>query len=114
MKQYDDIIGKVVTVTIDRPLGTYHPRAKDIFYTVNYGYVEGIIAGDGHEQDVYILGIDIPVKTFTGTIIAVIHRFNDVEDKWVVVPENMSFSKDEIIKKTYFVERFFKSEVYCI
>ena len=52
------MIGEKVKVIIDRPLGTYHPKHKDIFYTVNYGYVEGVIASDGEEQDAYVLGVD--------------------------------------------------------
>lgn len=76
-----DILGKTVTVTVDRPLGTYHPKHRTIFYTVNYGYIEGVIAGDGAEQDAYILGVDVPMKTFTGKVVAVVHRLDDVEDK---------------------------------
>ena len=52
---------KRITVTIDRPLGSKHPT-HDFIYEVNYGYIEGIIAPDGEEQDVYVLGIDYPVK----------------------------------------------------
>jgi len=107
-----DILGH--TVTVDRPLGTYHPRTKSIFYTVNYGYVEGIIAGDGHEQDAYILGVDIPVKVFTGRVIGVIHRLNDVEDKWIVVPEGKQLAKEEIKRAVHFVEQFFQAEYYCL
>ena len=51
------MIGKTVTVTVDRPLGSRHPKHPDILYTVNYGYIEGIMAPDGEEQDAYILGI---------------------------------------------------------
>ena len=78
---YSEIIGKHVECKIDRPLGSFHPRAKDLFYPINYGYVEGVFAGDGAEQDVYILGINKPLETFSGKVIAVYHRFNDVEDK---------------------------------
>ena len=31
--------------------------------------------------------------------------------EWVVVPENMTFTKDEIIKLTDFQEKYFKSEI---
>ena len=86
-------IGEIVTVTVDRPLGSCHPRHPDIYYPINYGYIEGIMAPDGEEQDVYILGVDEPVKEFTGKIIAIIHRMNDIEDKWVVAPVGLSFSK---------------------
>lgn len=105
------MLPKTVTVTIDRPLGTCHPRHPDIFYTVNYGYVEGIMAPDGDWQDAYVLGVDVPLVSFTGEVIAVIHRSNDVEEKWVVAPEGMDFSREQIEKATFFQERFFDSEV---
>ena len=72
------MIGKIVKVIVDRPLGTYHPKHDDIYYSVNYGYIEDIIAPDGEEQDAYILGVDKPVKEFVGKVIAIIHRFDDV------------------------------------
>lgn len=38
------MLGKIVKVTVDRPMGTYHPKHKDIYYPINYGYIEGIMA----------------------------------------------------------------------
>ncbi len=105
------MIGKTITVTVDRPLGSFHPEYPDMCYPINYGYVEGIMAGDGEEQDVYILGVDVPLEKFTGRIIAVIRRSDDVEEKWVAAPEGMSFTREEIEKAVYFQERFFQSEV---
>ena len=105
------MLGKKVKVVIDRPLGTYHPKHKDIFYSVNYGYIEGIIAPDGEEQDAYVLGVNEPVSEFTGKIIAIIKRLDDVEEKWVVAPENMTFTKDEIMKQVEFQEKYFKTEI---
>lgn len=107
------MIGKKVRVIIDRPLGTYHPKHKDIFYPVNYGYIEGIIAPDGEEQDAYVLGVNEPISEFTGKIIAIIKRLDDVEEKWVIAPENMTFTKDEIMKQVEFQEKYFKTEI-CI
>lgn len=104
-------IGDIVKVIVDRPLGSYHPEHKDIYYPINYGYVEGIMAPDGEEQDVYILGVDKPVSGFIGKVIAIVHRFDDVEEKWVVAPKNKSFSKDEIMEQVHFQERYFKSRV---
>lgn len=101
------MIGQIIKVTIDRPLGSFHPNHPDIYYPVNYGYVEGIIAPDGEEQDVYVLGVDEPLKEFTGRVIAVIHRFDDVEEKWVVAPDNMTFTREEIMELVIFQERFF-------
>nr|MDD5837579.1 inorganic pyrophosphatase [Eubacteriales bacterium] len=97
-----------VTVKIDRPLGSYHPKHKDLYYPINYGYVEGVIAGDGEEQDAYIIGINEPLETFTGNIIAVIHRINDNENKWVVAKENTNYTVQEIEKQVHFQEKYFE------
>lgn len=105
------MIGKIVKVIVDRPLGTCHPNHKDIIYSVNYGYVPDVIAADGEEQDAYILGVETPIKEFIGKVIAIIHRIDDVEDKLVVAPEGLSFTKDEIIDKVAFQEQFFKTEI---
>jgi len=109
---YSDIYGKHVDCKIDRPMGTAHPRHAELVYPVNYGYVPGIIAGDGAEQDVYILGVDEALKEFSGTVIAVYHRFNDNEDKWIVAPDGMDLTREEILSKIDFQERFFDGELY--
>ena len=106
------MLGKTVKVIIDRPMGTYHPKHKDLYYPINYGYIEGIIAPDGEEQDAYVLGVDVPVREFEGKIIAIIKRFDDVEEKWVVAPEDMTFTKEEIMKQVEFQEKYFKTEIY--
>ena len=105
------MIGSIVKVIVDRPLGTFHPKHKDIYYSVNYGYIPDVLAPDGEEQDAYILGVNEPVSEFSGKVIAVIHRIDDVEDKWVVAPENMIFTKEEIMKLTDFQEKYFRSEI---
>lgn len=104
---YSNIIGSTVECTIDRPLGSFHPRHKDLYYPINYGYVKHVLAGDGAEQDVYILGEDTPLSTFTGKVIAVYHRYNDVEDKWIVAAAGRNFSDEEILRQIDFQEKFF-------
>ena len=98
-------------VIIDRPLWTYHPKHKNIFYTLNYGYVEGVIWWDWEEQDVYIMWIDKPLKTFEWDVIAIIHRKDDVEEKRVMAPEWMEFTEEEIREQTAFQEQYFDSEI---
>ena len=105
------MIGNILKVVIDRPLGSRHQKHKDIVYAVNYGYIPDVIAPDGEEQDAYVLGIDEPVKEFVGKVIAIIHRLNDIEDKWVVAPEGKSFTKEEIANSIAFQEKFFKTEI---
>ena len=111
-KDYSNIIGKSVKGTIDRPLGSAHPRHKDMIYPINYGYVDGIFAGDGAEQDVYVFGTDKPLKTFEGKIIGVYHRINDVEDKWIVALDDKNYSDQEILEAISFQEQYFMGELY--
>ena len=104
-------LGKTVTVKIDRPLGSVHPKHSDIRYLVNYGFIPGAIAPDGSELDAYVLGVDKPVRTFIGRCIAIIHRTNDEDDKLVVVPEGQEFSDEQIRAWTDFQESLFKSVI---
>ena len=104
------MIGTMVTVTVDRPLGSRHPKYKNMYYPVNYGYIEGVMAPDGEEQDAYIVGVHKAVGEFTGRVIAIVHRLDEEKKKWVVAPENISFSEKEIMEKIWFQEQYFKSE----
>lgn len=101
---------KTLEVKIDRPFGSKHPK-HGFIYPVNYGYVPNTISGDGEELDCYILGVFEPLETFNGKCIAIIHRLDDNDDKLIIVPENKSFSNQEIRALTEFQERFFKSEI---
>ena len=105
------MIGKIVTVTVDRPLGSAHPDYPEMIYPVNYGYIAGIMAPDGEEQDAYILGVSQPVEQFTGRIIAIVRRADDVEEKWVVCPPGQNFTKQEIAELIRFQEQYFQSEI---
>ena len=103
-----ELLGKFVHVEVDRPVGYQH---GDIIYPINYGYIPGVIAGDGEEQDAYILGISNPIVSFYGRVIAVIWRRDDCEDKLVVAADGVCFSKDEIRKAVHFQEQYFDSLV---
>ncbi len=102
------LLGKIVTVQVDRPIGYLH---GDILYPVNYGFVPGLMGGDGEEQDAYILGVDTPLSSFTGRVIAVIRRHNDCEDKLVVAPEGLSLHQGQIAQAVRFQEQYFISTI---
>ncbi len=103
-------LGQKVTVTMDRPLGTKHPK-YDMIYEANYGYIDDVIAPDGEGLDAYYLGVTEPMQEATGVCIAIVHRLNDDDDKLVVVPEGTELSDEEIIKAVDFQEKWYKSEV---
>ncbi|MCM1131613.1 MAG: inorganic pyrophosphatase [Roseburia sp.] len=103
------MLNKVVEVIVDRPIHSVHPTEKDIIYELNYGYIPNTISPvDGEEIDAYILDVDTIVERYKGKVIAIIHRIDD-EDKLVV--SNKIFSKEEIYQKTYFQEKYFKSNI---
>ena len=103
------LLGKEVEVKVDGPLGSAHPKYPDSTYPVNYGFIESMRAPDGDFQDAYILGVDEPVSSFTGTVIAIIRRLDDVEDKLVVAPKGVSYRDEEILAKLHFQGRYFRS-----
>ncbi len=103
-------IGKIVDIEIDRPMGFRHPEI-DLIYPVNYGLVPGVLGLDGEDLDAYLLGVDRPVKRFTGRCIAVIRRLDDADDKLVVVPDGEHYTDEQIRDFTEFQERYFKSSI---
>ena len=103
-------LGKTVTVKIDRPFGSKHPK-HNIFYSLNYGYIENTIAPDGEEVDAYVLGVFEPIKDFIGRCVAVVRRSDDEDDKIVVAPEGVSYTSEQIKALVEFQERFFQSRV---
>ncbi len=107
-------LGKTVTVKIDRPIGSIHPKHPDLIYPINYGYIPGVMGGDGEELDVYVLEVKEPISEFTGRIIGVIHREDDNEDKLVAAPEGVIFSQGEITEAVYFQEKYYttKTEMF--
>ncbi len=111
LKLGDFVVGETVNVIIDRPLGSSHPKYPQNIYPINYGYYEGVVAPDGDYQDVYLLGVDEPVNEYVATIIAIIIRDNDTEEKWVAAPKGKTFSREEIADKVDFMERFHKSHI---
>lgn len=103
-----EMLGKSVHVIVDRPIGYHH---GDIVYPINYGYIPGVIAGDGEPQDAYILGVTQPLSEFDGQVVGAIRRRNDVEDKLIVSPAGMVFHQGQISEAVHFQERFFDTTV---
>ena len=57
------LLGQVVTVTINRPMGSSHPK-RGYVYPVNYGYVSGVIAPDSDGRfAVQSDGVSLPFRT---------------------------------------------------
>ena len=105
-------LGQTVTIEIDRPVGYVHVKGeKTLHYPINYGFIPDVLGGDGEELDVFLLGVDEPVETYTGRIIGIVFRADDVEDKLIMAPEGMSFTVEEMTAAVYFQEKYYDSRV---
>lgn len=107
-------LGKTVNITMDRPIGTRHPKHPEIIYPINYGYIPGVIGGDGEELDVYLYGADTPLNTAVCTVAGIIHRLDDNEDKLFAIiggtGENIPTAK-EMRDICHFQEQFHSSQI---
>lgn len=113
--QVKSYLGKAVTICIDRPIGYVHKKdSYSLIYPVNYGYIPGVLGGDGEELDVYLLGVDVPVTEYTARIIGILHRRDDVEDKLVAAPEGVVFTATEIADAVRFQEKYYRTDVEAL
>ena len=105
---------RIFSAVIDRPVGF-----EDSFgnvYPINYGYIPELMGGDGEEQDVYIVSHDQQqlLEVFTGKLVAIIRRRDDIEDKWVLAPLDEKVNKGLIVEQTYFMEQYFDSWIEMV
>jgi len=147
--QYAALFGREVDVVVNRPLGSYpqghansQPGKRRKRYPVNCGYIVTDLSslypvqnGGGRGFDVealppryvYILGVDEPLETFRGRIIAVVHRNVRITppengaplpqysyDRLIVVPEGVELYEPEIRHAIAFAERRGRYRLYCM
>ena len=105
-------LGQVVDIEIDRPVGSVHVKGeKTLVYPINYGYIPGVLGGDGEELDVFLLGVSEPVRTYRGRIVGIVLRADDVEDKLIMAPEGMTLTVAEMTEAVHFQEKYYDSRV---
>lgn len=105
-----EYLGKEVEVTMDRPLGSKHPK-HGFVYEANYGFIKGIKAPDGEDLDAYYLGVKEPMENAKGICVAIAHRKNNDDDKLIVVPINTQMTDEEIMSAIHFQEQWFDTEI---
>ena len=110
IEKYIFYLNKEVLVKVDRKLGDKHPNF-DFIYPVNYGYIPNTLSEDNEEIDAYILGILYPVDEFKGICKAVICRYDNNENKLIVVPKDKNYTIEQMEALVEFQERFFKHKI---
>jgi inorganic pyrophosphatase len=85
-----------------------------LIYPINYGYIPGVLGGDCEELDVFLIGVHEPVEAYTGQIIGIVYRADDVEDKLVMAPIGQSFTAAEIADAVYFQEKYYQTTIRAL
>ncbi len=105
-------LGQLVDIEIDRPIGyVHHKGEKTLVYPINYGYIPGVLGGDGEELDVFLLGVNEPVEAYRGRIIGIVYRADDEEDKLIMAPDGMCFTVEQMEAAVAFQEKYYDSHV---
>lgn len=107
-------LGRVVNIGIDRPIGYVHHKENTdrvLTYPINYGYIPGVLGGDGEELDVYLYGVEQPVTEYRGRIVGIVFREDDVEDKLIMAPEGVIPTAAQIADAIRFQEQYYHTHV---
>ena len=105
------LIGKNITVQVDRPIGSKHPMNESMTYPINFGQTSDIKSELRKNVDVYVMGVDEPCDNFHGTCIAVVYPPRNKGFRLIVAPEGKRYNFHEMTAAVDFQERFFKSKI---
>jgi len=107
------MLGKYVRIMITNPIHSVS-RQHGFEYQLNFGVVEGVKRFDSPVTGAYIMGVNHPVRSFDGRVIAVIHHLEPQSMFLVVAPKNMDFIDNEIRDAIAFAEGGFKYSLECL
>lgn len=107
------MLGKYAKVKVTRAMHSPDP-VKGFRYGLNFGAVEGLSPSSGAVMMAYIMGIDHPVKSFDGRIIAIIHHRGKERDILVVAPKSKKFIVNEIQQAISFAEKEGTYSLECL
>lgn len=99
------------------PLGSTDEDNPSVVYPINCGYVDVERTAGFSELDkqrVYLLGVDVAVDEYIGELIAVARRRDDPETVWIIAPENISYTIQQIEEMIYFEEQYYDSFVEIV
>lgn len=107
------MLGKYVRIKVTHPIQSYNSE-KDFVYELNYGEVEGERKFNTPIKGAFIMGINHPVRSFDGRVIAVIKYADCREIDWVVAPKSTRFINIDIIEKINFAVKNRKHTLDCL
>ena len=102
-------LNQTVHVTVELPYGSYHPLYPDEEVTANKGSVEESI-GEGDCLSAYVVGVEEPLDSFTGTVIGIIYRRN-ADGYALIVAKDNHLSKEDVIRSIAFEEQYYDTQI---
>lgn len=103
-------LGKQVNVIVDHPLGSGHPFIPDEEYQLNAGYIPNASDADGEMLEAYVIGVDEPLESFKGYVVAMLYRKNGSAHA-IVGPAGLHVTKKEIINSVAFQEQYYETRL---
>lgn len=107
------MLGKYVRIKVTHPIHSCNSE-KNYTYELNYGVVEGEKPFNSSIKGAYIMGINHPVRSFDGRVIAVIRYADCREIEWVVAPKSTRFINIDIIEKIKFATEKREHTLECL
>ncbi|MBQ7992110.1 MAG: GNAT family N-acetyltransferase [Solobacterium sp.] len=101
-----EYLGRTVTVTVDRPYGSFHPHNPNVLYSLNFGYVDELISDDGEFVDAWIYGLYEPAETFRGSVIGIIYH-KDGPSRFIVGRIGETYRKEDVMDAVAFDEQYY-------
>ncbi len=90
-------LGKAVTVTVDKPFGSFHEYKADVEYPCNVGYVEEILKNEGEFVEAIVYNVLEPVESFSGVVMAVVFE-KESEICRLVVSKQAKIDQEVLLK----------------
>ena len=107
------MLGKYVRVRVTNPIHSVN-RQFGFTYQLNYGTIEGKKRYNNLTCGAYIMGINHPVRTFDGRVIAVIRHTNDTPPVFVVAPKSTKYIVYQIEDAVAFAEKPGEGKIDCL
>lgn len=105
-----EFINQTVRIEINNSSIAKYYKVKNSF-PINCGYVQDVLDGDGKQLECYIVGINEERKEFTGKCIAILHQFDNTQDKLIVAPNDIDYTDNQIREILKFKEKNYMNEI---
>lgn len=105
------MLGRYVRVKVTNPIGSID-KTNGINFGLNFGKIDFVTTRKREKFNAYIMGIDHPVKTFDGRVIAVLS--NQEEKILIVSPKSKRFIENEIKESLSFCDKYQGWRIECL